>query len=159
MIGEMSFSALAETLPARHLGGENFFSELSTDSRSLSSGSAFLALKGERFDGNCSWCGIYGHKKPDCRKLDAYLKNMELSQSRTRSILEFILNNESINQLDKSWLQTKLTANGLSSSKPVFKNSIIDQESSQRVEFRIITNSDEKLSNIAKSFEKNLDLR
>ena len=92
-------------------------------------------------------------------KLDAYLKNMELSQSRTRSVLEFILNNERINQSDKSWLQTKLTANGLSSSKPVFKNSIIDQESSQRVEFRIITNSDEKLSNIAKSFEKNLDIR
>ena len=72
-------------------------------------------------------------------KLDAYLKNMELSQSRTRSVLEFILNNERINQVDKSWLQTKLTANGLSSSKPVFKNSIIDQESSQRVEFRTRT--------------------
>ena len=48
----MSFSSLAETLPARHLGGENFFSDLSTDSRNLSSGSAFLALKGERFDGH-----------------------------------------------------------------------------------------------------------
>ena len=84
---------------------------------------------------------------------------MELSQSRTRSVLEYILNNGNINQLDKSWLQTKLTANGLSSSTPVFKNSIIDQESSQRVEFRIIPNSDEKLSNIAKSFEKNLDIR
>ena len=52
MIGELSFSALAETLPGRHLGGENFFSELSTDSRNISIGSAFLALKGDRFDGH-----------------------------------------------------------------------------------------------------------
>ena len=29
-------------------------------------------------------------------KLDAYLKNMELSQSRTRSVLEYILNNETL---------------------------------------------------------------
>ena len=59
MIGELSFSALAETLPGRHSGGENFFSELSTDSRSISTGSAFLALKGDKFDGHDhEWVGL-----------------------------------------------------------------------------------------------------
>ncbi len=51
MIGEMSFSALAKTLHARHFGGEVYFSELSTDSRKIEVGSAFLALKGDKFNG------------------------------------------------------------------------------------------------------------
>ncbi|HBW82624.1 MAG TPA: UDP-N-acetylmuramoyl-tripeptide--D-alanyl-D-alanine ligase, partial [Gammaproteobacteria bacterium] len=47
----MSFSALAKTLHARHFGGEVYFSELSTDSRKIEVGSAFLALKGDKFNG------------------------------------------------------------------------------------------------------------
>jgi len=52
LIGELSFSALAKTLPARHSGGEILFSKLSTDSRKIQAGSAFLALKGNKFDGH-----------------------------------------------------------------------------------------------------------
>ena len=31
--------------------------------------------KGGRFDGTCNFCGLYGHKKQDCQKLTAMLKN------------------------------------------------------------------------------------
>lgn len=79
----------------------------------------------------------------------AYIHNMELSQSRTRSALEHILK-LSNNKDDKKWMQEHLTANGLSSSKPIMKtDGKIDQLASQRVEFRIVTNAEERLENIA----------
>lgn len=50
---------------------------------------------------------------------EAYFLNMALSQSRTRSTLQYVL---SLSQLQKqqSWLKARLTANGLSSSKPIY---------------------------------------
>ena len=77
----------------------------------------------------------------------AYFKNMELSQARTRSTLEFLL---AIPELEKDsqWIITKVTANGLSSSRadPEDKNA----RKNQRVEFRIVTTADESMGKIAK---------
>jgi len=50
---------------------------------------------------------------------DAYLKNMELSQARTRAVLQFVLALFRNNDMQK-WLIGHLTANGLSSSKLIF---------------------------------------
>lgn len=70
---------------------------------------------------------------------DAYFKNMELSQERTRAVLRNVLGLRSIAG-DRAWLKPLLTANGLSSSRPVTKaNGTEDEERSRRVEFRIRT--------------------
>ncbi|HEX4045743.1 MAG TPA: OmpA family protein [Gammaproteobacteria bacterium] len=82
-------------------------------------------------------------------ELTAYIKNMRLSQERSQSTLEYILSLPSLNN-DQVWIRQNLTANGFSSSKPIIgKNGIIDADRSQRVEFRIITNADERMQAIA----------
>ncbi|OUW02721.1 MAG: hypothetical protein CBD16_03895 [Betaproteobacteria bacterium TMED156] len=86
--------------------------------------------------------------------LDGYFKNMALSQARTRTTLMYILQIPYIFKYQK-WLRSRLTANGLSSSRPIIgSNYEIDERASQRVEFRIVTNADEKLNDIARSIIK-----
>jgi len=52
VIGSMTILKLAEEMNARVEGGDAEFSRLSTDTRSLEEGDAYLALEGERFDGH-----------------------------------------------------------------------------------------------------------
>jgi len=77
---------------------------------------------------------------------DAYFLNMGLSQSRTRSVLQYALLLPKVaNQLE--WLRAHLTANGLSSSKLVLRgDGAENREGSQRVEFRVRTNADERIT-------------
>jgi outer membrane protein OmpA-like peptidoglycan-associated protein len=79
----------------------------------------------------------------------AYIKNMELSQSRTMEALKFILSLPSLNNCN-DWLIKKLTANGLSSSRPIIYDGKISQIASQRVEFRIVTDSEKTIEDIGK---------
>ncbi|MFL2656276.1 MAG: flagellar motor protein MotB [Burkholderiaceae bacterium] len=115
-------------------------------------------LTGDQFKDSIKEIRIEGHTstfwKNSSSSLDGYFKNMTLSQARTRTTLEFIfLLPETVE--NEEWLKTRLTANGLSSSRPITnKNLKIDEEASQRVEFRIVTNADEKLETIAKSILK-----
>lgn len=115
-------------------------------------------LTGDQFKDSIKEIRIEGHTstfwKNSSSSLDGYFKNMTLSQARTRTTLEFIfLLPETVE--NEEWLKTRLTANGLSSSRPIKnKNLKIDEEASQRVEFRIVTNADEKLETIAKSILK-----
>ncbi len=86
---------------------------------------------------------------------EAYIKNMKLSQDRTRAILGFVLN---IDESDswKKWARPLITANGLSSSKLVDGNgdAIVDNNGienevlSRRVDFRLLATSCEKAQNI-----------
>ena len=79
---------------------------------------------------------------------EAYFLNMELSQSRTRSALRFVLGLPEI-QSNLDWLRKHLTANGLSSSQLIkHDDGSEDIERSQRVEFHIRTNSEAWLSTI-----------
>ena len=85
---------------------------------------------------------------------DAYFKNMALSQERTRSALEYILKLPSMNG-DDEWLRGHLTANGLSSSRPIKRqDDSIDEQASQRVEFRLVTNAEERLESLARQIAK-----
>lgn len=52
MIGTLTLSLLANELAGRLIGSDVEFSEVSTDTRTLSDGAVYLALKGERFNGN-----------------------------------------------------------------------------------------------------------
>ena len=71
---------------------------------------------------------------------DSYILNMELSQDRTRSVLQYVL---SISEIapNRVWLKKHLTANGLSSSKLIANlDGDENPEESRRVEFRVRTN-------------------
>lgn len=82
---------------------------------------------------------------------EAYLLNMELSQDRTRSVLNYVLINSMSGpfESEKPWVRSRLTANGLSSSKLILDDSgIEDRYLSRRVEFRVRLDADKFLKNI-----------
>lgn len=92
-----------------------------------------------RIEGHTSseWYGQKG-------TLEAYFKNMELSQARTRSVLEYTITLPPV-QKEYDWMIQKITANGLSYSQRIMENGTENPIKSRRVEFRIRTNADEKM--------------
>lgn len=76
-----------------------------------------------------------------------YFHNMELSQNRTRTVLQYCFGIMSKNEA--SWAKGLITANGLSSSQPILINGKEDRKLSRRVEFRVRTNAEKQLENIA----------
>jgi len=96
---------------------------------------------------------IEGHTSSEWhRQIDsvlAYFKNMELSQNRTREVLKYCINTIGVAK-NVSWITERLTANGLSSSRLIFKTDsngreIENKEASRRVEFRIKTDAEEQI--------------
>lgn len=96
-----------------------------------------------RIEGHTS-SGWYG-----LGKIAAYMKNMELSQKRTHSVLNHVIH---LKKIEKhfSWIKRTITANGLSSSRPIIDqtNNIEDSVRSKRVEFRIRTKAEERLNKL-----------
>jgi outer membrane protein OmpA-like peptidoglycan-associated protein len=83
-----------------------------------------------------------------------YIYNLQLSQDRTRKVVEFLRylpSYQSLAAVEKSRLQHWLTANGLSYGRTLDKNGTLtsismlapDETKCRRVEFRIVTTSDE----------------
>lgn len=71
---------------------------------------------------------------------DAYFKNMELSQDRTRKILEYVLGLKKA--ANYQWARGLITANGLSSSRIITTEAGKEDELlSRRVEFRLLVSS------------------
>lgn len=97
-----------------------------------------------RIEGHTSseWTG-------DSSSRQAYFNNMELSQNRTRHVLEYVLSKIKDEGLF-NWTKSKLTANGLSSSKLIYNNdqTTEDKERSRRVEFKIKTNAEQQIIRI-----------
>ncbi|EPR32276.1 OmpA/MotB domain protein [Alkalidesulfovibrio alkalitolerans DSM 16529] len=84
----------------------------------------------------------------------AYFNNMNLSQDRTRSVLQYCFS-----IIDDAGLEAKMrkhiTANGLSSSRLVLDSEGREQKQlSRRVEFRTRTNAEQKIVEILEQFEK-----
>ncbi len=78
----------------------------------------------------------------------SYEYNMKLSQDRTRSVLSFCL--QMVSPTDKEWTIARITANGLSSSHLIYNlDGTENRELSRRVEFRIRTNAEKQLEEIA----------
>lgn len=80
---------------------------------------------------------------------EAYFFNMELSQDRTRSVLQYCLSLDS--SKNYAWLNEKISAVGFSSSHPItdsFGNE--DKERSRRVEFRVRTTVERELMRVIK---------
>lgn len=84
----------------------------------------------------------------------AYLKNMDLSQQRTRSVLAYILGLDSM-KAQETWLKEHVTANGLSSSKLVTNAGIEDKQGSRRVEFRLVTNTESLVDELCRKVGAN----
>jgi outer membrane protein OmpA-like peptidoglycan-associated protein len=92
-----------------------------------------------RIEGHTS--SVYGRMSAD----DAYFKNMALSQSRTRSVLNYVYLLPEVRP-NKLWVKKHLSAVGMSSSRLILDvNGNEDNNASRRVDFRIITNVAEKL--------------
>ena len=109
-------------------------------------------LTGPKYKADIEEVRIEGHTSSKWGTLTdktAYFRNMELSQKRTRAVLEYLLNLGKVSR-DFAWLKERLTANGLSSSKPV----LFDEDGSEnhigsrRVEFRVRTNAEKRIVQI-----------
>jgi outer membrane protein OmpA-like peptidoglycan-associated protein len=84
----------------------------------------------------------------------AYFKNMELSQARTRSTLEYVLTHTRVFGFER-WIKSVLTANGLSSSRLRFNADRTENfTASQRVEFRVRTNAESRMAEILDAGQK-----
>jgi outer membrane protein OmpA-like peptidoglycan-associated protein len=109
-------------------------------------------LTSPKYRGSINEIRIEGHTSSDwtgsSNPEEAYFKNMELSQARTRSTLRFVLDLPQI-EADRAWLKKYLTANGLSSSRPVLTDgNAEDPERSRRVEFRVRTDAETRIAKI-----------
>jgi|LSQX01.1.fsa_nt_gb outer membrane protein OmpA-like peptidoglycan-associated protein len=96
-----------------------------------------------RIEGHTSseWEGTSG-------PLEAYFKNMELSQNRTRAVLQYCLALNSVKD-DIDWAKENITANGLSSSKIIkLENGEENPILSRRVEFRVRTDAEKRIISI-----------
>ena len=70
---------------------------------------------------------------------------MSLSQNRAKSVLEYCYQT---GKNHKPFLRKKLRANGLAYSNLIFTNNKEDIEKSRRVEFKVVTKSEEKITQI-----------
>lgn len=108
------------------------------------------------FNESISEIRIEGHTSSEWNKItigtSAYFKNMELSQDRTRSVLEFCLPRTNYDGASR-WAKDNLIAAGMSSSRLIMRDSKEDSQASRRVEFRVRTKADEKLSLILEKAE------
>ena len=108
-------------------------------------------LSSERYQTSIEEIRIEGHTSSfwtGATSDEAYFRNMELSQSRTRTTLQHLLGLPQIaNQ--RRWLVGRLTANGLSSSRlRTNLDGSENREASQRVEFRVRTNAEGRIGEI-----------
>jgi outer membrane protein OmpA-like peptidoglycan-associated protein len=79
---------------------------------------------------------------------DAYFLNMELSQGRTRSVLEYVYGLAEVTP-HQEWIKAHIAAVGLSSSRPVLNSDNQEsREKSRRVTFRVVSNADTRIKQI-----------
>lgn len=100
-------------------------------------------LSREQYKDNIEEIRIEGHTNTN----GGYYSNMELSQDRTRAVLQYCFG--LMPESDIQWMMGLVTANGLSSSHLVYVNGEEDKNLSRRVEFRVRTNAEKQLEDIA----------
>ncbi len=109
------------------------------------------------FIGEIDEVRVEGHTSSDWRGATtpraAYIKNARLSQNRSFSVLNYIYDMQESEQY-RAWLQTVLRANGLSSAKPIMTElGTEDIDRSRRVEFKVVTKTEERIYRIIKEAE------
>lgn len=78
---------------------------------------------------------------------ESYLNNAYLSQQRAFSVLRYIFSTP-VSLDNQQWLIKVLRANGLAFSRLIYDGNNEDTEKSRRVEFRVITNTEERIEQI-----------
>ena len=111
-------------------------------------------LTSDKYKNDIEEIRIEGHTSSEwfskTSEQQAYFNNMELSQNRTRKVLEYILRQDWNKNLFE-WEKKHLTANGLSSSKLIFDaDGQENKEKSRRVEFRVKTDAEKRIVRILK---------
>jgi outer membrane protein OmpA-like peptidoglycan-associated protein len=97
---------------------------------------------------------IEGHTSSEWRgaatPTEAFFRNMDLSQQRTRAVLEVILTARGLESF-RDWARTTITANGMASARPVLRPGMAgveDPDRSRRVEFRVVTRARERVMRV-----------
>lgn len=96
-----------------------------------------------RIEGHTSSAGWRG-----ATKAQAYFYNMQLSQGRTRAVLEY---GYALMPDEADWITANIAAVGFSSSRLIKRNGKEDAAMSRRVSFRAITNADIQIKRILES--------
>lgn len=114
---------------------------------------------------------IEGHTSSEWENLnkrEAFIKNMELSQDRTRSVLGYVLSPEMLNRIAwrisgggavhnpelEKWMIQKVSAIGFSSSRLRYADQREDKHASRRVELTIRTKAKEALLEAIRELEE-----
>ena len=101
----------------------------------------------EQFSQDIDEIRIEGHTSSEWQGVAdreaAYFQNMELSQNRTRNVLEYCLSSSLVN--NAAWVRAKIAAVGLSSTKAIIENGAENEQKSRRVEFRVKTNFEQQI--------------
>ncbi len=105
-----------------------------------------------RFRDSINEVRIEGHTSSDWSERsteeEAYFKNMELSQGRTRSVLAYVYALQPKVE-ERSWVKQHIAAVGFSSSRLVLNpDGTENYRRSRRVSFRIITNAETQIRKI-----------
>lgn len=112
-------------------------------------------LSSEKYRSSIDEIRIEGHTSSvwnaQTTPAQAYFNNMKLSQDRTRSTLEYVIQLPQINA-QRRWVIAKTTANGLSSSHlRINADGSENRKASQRVEFRVRTDAEERIGEILRA--------
>tara|TARA_R110001599_G_scaffold351706_2_gene584322 strand:+ start:1734 stop:2444 length:711 start_codon:yes stop_codon:yes gene_type:complete len=79
---------------------------------------------------------------------NAYFLNMQLSQARTRAVLDYVFRLRGVAPA-RPWIKRHVAAVGLSSSRPVLdRDGDEDHAASRRVSFRVITNAETQIRKV-----------
>ena len=106
------------------------------------------------FGGDIEEVRIEGHTSTEWETststIDAFINNMDLSQQRTRAVLNYSLNMEHEDiQNNTDWMLKTVSANGLSSARPILnEQGEEDKRLSRRVDFRVKTKVEKALSEV-----------
>lgn len=111
----------------------------------------YIVLLISRFDGKIDEVRIEGHTSSEWSEISnetlAFIKNMQLSQARTRTVLEFSINLPNVKDFTP-WVIKKVGAHGLSSARIITLDGQEDKDRSRRVEFTIKTKTEEAMFRI-----------
>jgi outer membrane protein OmpA-like peptidoglycan-associated protein len=114
-------------------------------------------LSNSRFKASISEIRVEGHTSSEWNResneYEAYINNMTLSQNRTARVLNYLLNKSKISNY--AWSRSKIIAVGYSSSKTRLIANSENRDLSRRVEFRVLTNAEDKLYELIEMIKDN----
>jgi outer membrane protein OmpA-like peptidoglycan-associated protein len=96
---------------------------------------------------------VEGHTSSEWRQglseTEAYFRNMELSQGRTRSVLSYVYDLPEVNT-ERPWIKKSFAAVGFSSAHIKLREGTDEEDkaASRRVTFRVITNAETQIRKI-----------